>query len=76
MFSDFVESVIETPICYEFKQYLDKLYELYTKNPEKCMFYLQSLRGSAKSNSFRILLPLLLEMYKGETNDRLHQNRN
>ena len=28
-FSEFVENVIETPICCELKRYLDKLYELY-----------------------------------------------
>jgi len=66
MFSDFVERVTETPICCELKRSLDKLYEFYTKDHDKCMFYLQPLRGSAKSNSFRILLPLLLEMYKKE----------
>ena len=31
-FSDFVEKAIETPICYELKRYLDKLYELYEKD--------------------------------------------
>lgn len=31
-FSEFVENVIETPICCELKRYLDKLYELYEKD--------------------------------------------
>ena len=30
-FSDFVESVVKTPICCELKQHLDTLYENYTK---------------------------------------------
>ena len=35
-FSDFVENVIKTPICYELKMNLDKWYEFYSKdhNPE------------------------------------------
>ena len=68
-FSDFVENVVETPICCELKQGLDKVYEFYTKDPEKCVFYLRPLtRGSAKSDLL-MLLPLFLEMhdyYKGE----------
>ena len=61
-FSDFVESVTETPICCELKQHLDKCYELYAKDPEKCMFNLRLLqRGSAKSD-LSILLPLFLAM--------------
>lgn len=64
-FSDFVESIIEIPICCELKQHLDKLYEFYIKYPEKCVSYLGSLsRGSAK-NDWLILLPLLLETYSG-----------
>lgn len=65
-FSDFVESVVETPICCELKQRLDKWHEFYTKDPEKCVIYLESLiaRGSAKSNLLMMLLPLLLETYK------------
>lgn len=31
-FSEFVENVIETPICCELKWYLDKLYEFYEKD--------------------------------------------
>lgn len=63
-FGNFVENVVETPICCELKQHLDKLYEIYIKDYKKCMFYLQPLmRESAKSNSFRILLPSLLEKY-------------
>ena len=31
-FSDFVEKEIKTPICFELKRYLDKLYELYEKD--------------------------------------------
>ena len=64
-FSDFVESVVETPICCELKQYLDKLYEFYAKDPEKCVLSLEpQQRGSAKSHSLMILLPLLLKMYE------------
>lgn len=48
IFSDFVEVVLETPICYELKQHLDKWYEFYAKNPEKRLFYLKSTRGSTK----------------------------
>lgn len=64
-FSDFVESVIETPICCELKQRLDVLYELYAKDPEKCVLYLTSLqrRGSAKSDLL-MFLPLLLVLYE------------
>lgn len=62
-FSDFVESVTETPICRELKQGLDKVHEFYTKDPEKCVLYLKPPRGSAKSDLL-ILLPLLLEMYR------------
>ena len=66
VFSDFVESVVETPICCKLKQYLDKWHEFYTKDPEKCRFYLTSrLRESAKNNLL-ITLPLLLEMYEEE----------
>lgn len=62
-FSDFVESVIETPICHELKQYLDKWHDFYARDPQKCMLYLTArLRGSAKNN-LSITLPLLLEMY-------------
>lgn len=47
-FSDFVESVIETPICCALKLHLDKWHEFYVKNPKKCVFYLKTMRGSAK----------------------------
>lgn len=62
-FSDFVESVIETPICCALKLHLDKWHEFYVKNPKKCVFYLKTMRGSAKNNLFT-LLPVLLEMYE------------
>lgn len=64
IFSDFVESVVETPICCELKQQLDKWYEFYTKNPEKCMEKM-SMRGSTKTICFLHLL-LLMELYKSE----------
>lgn len=64
-FSDFVENVVETPICCELKQILDKWHEFYVKDPEKCVFYLKPPRGSAKSDLL-IVLPLLLEMYEKE----------
>ncbi len=60
LFSDFVESVVETPICCELKQHLDRLYEFYAKDPENLASY---FRGSAKSD-FLILVPLLLKMYE------------
>ena len=63
-FSDFVESVVETPICFELKQQLDKWYEFYTKNPEKCMGKM-SMRGSTKNYLFLHLL-LLMELYESE----------
>ncbi len=59
-FSDFVESVVGVQICCALKQYLDKFYESYAKNPEKRIYY---PRGSS-GNDFRMLLPLLLEMYE------------
>lgn len=64
-FSDFVESVLETPICCESKQQLDKWHELYVKNPEKCIEKM-STRGSAKSNLFTHLL-VLLTLYEKVT---------
>ena len=74
VFSDFVENVVETPICCELKQCLDKLHEFYTKDSEKCVLYLKPLmRGSAKNNSLMILLPLLLELYEG---DQYEQKKN
>lgn len=63
-FSDFVESALETQICCELKQRLDKWYEFYAKDPEKRVLYFKSLRGCAKSDLL-IFLPLLLEMYEG-----------
>lgn len=63
VFSDFVESVIETPICCELKLYLDKLHEVYTKDPEKFMSFLEPGRGSAKAD-FLMLLPFFLKMYE------------
>lgn len=63
VFSNFVESVVETPICCELKQHLDKLYDIYSKDPENLASYFRgSARGSAKSD-FLILLPLFLKMY-------------
>ena len=61
-FSDFVESVVETPICCELKQQLDKWHEFYAKNPEKCMEKM-FIRGSTKNHLFIHLL-LLLELYE------------
>ena len=63
-FSDFVESEVETPICRETKQQLDKWHEFYAKNPEKCMEKM-STRGLGKSNLFTYLL-LLLKLYESE----------
>lgn len=63
-FSDFVESVLEIPISRELKPYLDKIYNSYSKNPEKCILYLESLRALSKSD-FLVLLPLFLEIYDG-----------
>ena len=40
VFSDFIESMIETPISCEVKQRLDKLYEFYPNDPEKLAFCL------------------------------------
>lgn len=64
-FGDFVEYALNTQICCELKQCLDKWHEFYTKDPKKCVFYLKPPRGSAKSDLL-ILLPLLLEMYEKE----------
>ena len=63
VFSDFVENVVETPICCELKQCLDKWYEFYANNPEKYVLYLKFTRGSVKSDML-MLLPLLLKMYE------------
>lgn len=62
-FSDFVESVLETPICCELKQPLNKIYEFYAKNPEKCILYLTSLSRKSAENVLLIVLPLLLDIY-------------
>ena len=67
IFSDFVEGVKETQICYELKQKLDKWYELYVKDPEKCMEQM-STRGSSKSYLFVHLL-LLAKLYERSRND-------
>ena len=72
VFSDFVESVVETPICCELKQHLDKLYEIYSKDPENenlASYFRGSARGSAKSD-FLILLPFFLTMDEEENNGR------
>ena len=63
-FSDFVESVLETPICCETKQELDKWHEFYAKNPEKCKEKMFT-RGSTKSNLFTHLW-VLLTLYESE----------
>lgn len=59
-FSDFVESVVGVPICCALKQYLDKFYESYAKNPEKRIYY---PRGSV-NHILLTLLPVLLQMYE------------
>jgi len=63
-FSDFVENVVETPICCELKQQLDKWHEFYTKDPKKCIEKM-SMRGSTKNYLFLHLL-LLMELYESE----------
>lgn len=40
-FGDFVERVVETPICCELKQHLDKLHESYIKDPKNVCFISQ-----------------------------------
>ena len=64
-FSDFVENVLDVPIYCGLKQALDKVYDFYTKDSEKCLSYLKPSRGEAKSDLL-ILLPFLLEMYEKE----------
>ena len=61
-FSDFVENVIETPICCELKLYLDKLYEFYSKDHNR-----EPPRGSEKS-ILLILLPIFVTLYEKEMN--------
>lgn len=50
-FGDFVEKMEETPICNELKQVLDKWYEWYVKDPEKCMEEMLT-RGGSKNYLF------------------------
>ena len=63
-FSDFVESVLETPINRGTKQQLDKWHEFYAKNPEECKEKM-STRGLGKSNLFTHLW-VLLKLYESE----------
>ncbi len=48
-FGDFVEKMEETPICCELKQVLDKWYEFYIKDPEKCMEVMLTLQAALKA---------------------------
>ncbi len=61
-FGDFVEEMEETPICCELKQLLDKWYEIYAKDPEKCMNE-ELVRGSSKNYLFMHLM-LLANLYE------------
>ncbi len=65
-FSDFVEKVLDVPICLGVKQHLDKLHEHYVKNPEECIKNMLT-RGSAKNILFMNLF-ILMELY-GEGED-------
>ena len=60
-FSDFVENVIETPICCELKQNLDKWYEFYSKDHNN-----ELPIGSEKS-ILLILLPIFVTLYEKES---------
>ena len=63
-FSDFVESVVETPISCELKQHLDTCYEIYTKDPEKLVSYFRESARKKEKSDFMIFLPLFLKMYE------------
>ena len=61
-FSDFVETVVKTPICCELKHNLDNFYELYSKDPNY-----ELPIGSVK-NDFLMLLQIFMALYEKETN--------
>jgi len=63
-FGDFVEKVLDVPICLRIKQQLNKLHEFYVKNPEECINNMFT-RGSYKNILFLNLL-LLLGLYEEE----------
>ena len=63
---DFVESVLDIPICAELKQHIDSLYSIYKKDPENFKFhcYCQQ-RGLAKLDIL-ILLPFIFKELKSQ----------
>lgn len=62
--SDYIEMVLEIPICKELKQYVEILYEEYEKDLEKFKFHYNYLsRGSCKTDLI-LILPMAFEYYR------------